>query len=293
MRPLPWLTLVLGLSTVSGAASPRQEVERPPLLSVKTDLVMLPVTVVDRRGRFVAGLTRDDFIVYDNGERRAIEFFTADDLPATIGLVIDSSGSMRGKRAAVTAAGAAFAAMSHPLDQFFTMNFNEAAWPGLPPSISFTADVGQLHAALSAAPADGMTALYDALHRALTHVQLGTHDRKALIVVGDGGDNASTRTLEAVLELTRRAGAAIYPVIVFDPDDHDARPSLLKRWMLTHSRGSSVPRVEPKARYMVTIGRVRPLRWRIVNTWWYSRSPVGGASDRNSRSGTTMHTTAW
>src|SRR5688500_635685 len=108
MRPLPWLALLLGCSTWLDAASPRQDVERPPILSVKTDLVLLPVTVVDRRGRFVAGLTRDDFIVYDNGERRAVEFFSADDLPATIGLVIDSSGSMRGKRAAVTAAGAAF-----------------------------------------------------------------------------------------------------------------------------------------------------------------------------------------
>jgi Ca-activated chloride channel family protein len=229
MRAIACLFLFVGLSMITGATALPQDVERPPILSVKTDLVMLPVTVVDRRGRFVPGLQREDFTVYDNGERRAIEFFTADDLPATIGMVIDSSGSMRGKREDVTAAATAFAAMSHPLDQFFTLNFNEVVWPGLPPSVAFTEDVNQLRAALSAARAAGMTALYDALDRALTHLQLGTRDRKALIVVSDGGDNASTQTVEAVIERTRRTGAAIYSIALFNPDDRGASRSLLKK----------------------------------------------------------------
>jgi Ca-activated chloride channel family protein len=220
MRTLPFIGSVLGLSVAIGAQSPQQPNDRAPILTARTDLVTLSVTVVDRRGRLVGGLRSQDFSIYDEGEGRAIEFFTNDDLPATIGLVIDSSGSMRTRRAQVTAAAAAFAAMSHPL--------NEHLWSGLPPTVPFTGDREQLRAALAAAPALGMTALYDAVDRALTHLALGTRDRKALIVVADGGDNASASTREAVVDHARRADAAIYGVAIFDPHDREAGPGVLK-----------------------------------------------------------------
>ena len=227
MRPLPSLALCLGLWSAVGSASPQEGLE-PPILSVRTDLVTLPVTVVDRRGALVTGLRREHFAVYDDSELQTIQFFTSEDVPATIGLVIDSSGSMRGRRDEVTAAAAAFASISHPLGEFFTVNFNEAVWPGLPPGVPFTEDAGQLRTALSGAPAHGMTALYDAVYRALEHLQYGSRDRKALIVVSDGGDNASARTLDAVMEHARRTNAAIYAVTFFDPDNRDARPGVLK-----------------------------------------------------------------
>ena len=226
MKPLPSLALGLALWSAVGASSPQQGDH--PILSVRTDLVTLPVTVVDRRGALVSGLRREHFTVYDNGEQQLIQFFTSEDLPATIGLVIDSSGSMRGHRDAVAAAAAAFAAISHPLGEFFTVNFNEAVWLGLPPTLPFTEDTGQLHAAVAAAPARGMTALYDAIDRALDHLQHGSRDRRALIVVSDGGDNASSQTLEAVLEHARRTNAVLHSVTVFDPDNRDARPQVLK-----------------------------------------------------------------
>jgi VWFA-related protein len=196
---------------------------------VQTNLVMLPVTVLDRRGVFVPGLTRENFTIYDNGTPRAIQFFTSEDLPATVGLVIDSSSSMYDRRDEVTAAATAFAGFSHPLDELFTMNFNERVWPGLPPKVAFAENVEQLRAALARAPAQGMTALYDAVDRALDHLQLGTHDRKILIVVSDGGNNAGRQTLDAVLEHARRAGAVVYSVMLFEPGDRDARPGVLKK----------------------------------------------------------------
>jgi len=229
MKPLPYLGLFLGLWSAFASAGPQQTLEPLPIISVKTDLVTLPVTVVDRRGGIVAGLRQEDFTVYDSGERQTIQFFTSEDAPATIGLVIDSSGSMRGRRHDVTAAAAAFADMSHPLDEFFTVNFNEAVWLGLPRPVAFTEDMDQLYAALSSAPAQGMTALYDAVDRALDHLQLGTRDRKALIVVSDGGDNASSRTLDAVLEHARGSSAVIYAVSLVDPNDQDAKPGRLKK----------------------------------------------------------------
>jgi VWFA-related protein len=209
-------------------ASP-QQIDRPPALSVETDLVTLAITVIDRDGEFVAGLRPEHFTVYDNGEPRPIEFFTTEDLPATIGLVIDSSGSMRGKREQVTAAAMAFTALSHPLDELFTLNFNEMVWSGLPSALAFAADRDQLRMALAGAPAQGMSAVYDALDRALAYVEHGTRDRKALIVVSDGGDNASAHSLDHVLERARRSTAIVYAVTPYDPDDHDARPRVLKR----------------------------------------------------------------
>lgn len=229
MRPLLCLGLCLGLWSVLGVAAPRQNGEPTPIISVETDLVTLPVTVVDREGRFVTGLLQNNFAVYDNGELQAIQFFTSEDAPATIGMVIDSSSSMRGRREDVNAAAMAFAAMSHPLDELFAVNFNERVWLGLPPAVAFTSDPDQLRAALSAVSPRGMTALYDAVDRALDHLQRGRHDRKALIVVSDGGDNASAHTLDAVLEHARRADAVIYAVTLFEPDDHDARPQVLKK----------------------------------------------------------------
>jgi Ca-activated chloride channel family protein len=222
------MSLVAGLLIAVGGAPP-QERAAPPTLSVTTDLVTLSVMVVDRQEVPAAGLRQEHFTVYDNGDRQPIQFFSSDEQPATIGLLIDASASMRGRRGDVLSAGEAFAAIRHPLDEFFTLNFNEAVWPGLPPSVDFTDDVDRLRAALFAAPAQGMTALYDALDRGLSHLQRGTRDRKALILVSDGGDNASRKTLTSVLEHARRTNAVIYSVTFFDPDNPDARPGVLKR----------------------------------------------------------------
>ena len=221
----PTLLLVLG-SLV--AATPAQTPIDPPILSVRTELVTLSVTVVDARGALVPDLRREHFTVHDNGEPQTIQFFISEDLPATIGLVLDSSGSMRGRRKEMTAVAGAIAAMRQPLGEFFSLHFNEEVWPGLPPSVGFTEDPDRLGAALLATPAQGMTALYDALDVGLRHLQHGTRDRKALILVSDGGDNASEQSLAAVLDLARRAGAAIYAVTLFEPDNRDARPDVLK-----------------------------------------------------------------
>ena len=234
------LAMVVCAALVSGAAQP--PADRPQVLSVETNLVVLPVTVVDQHGRVVTGLTQDDFTVYDNGERQEIQLFTTEEVPWTVGLVIDSSSSMRGQRDAVTAAGAAFAEWSHPLDELFTVNFNEAVWRGLPPALRFAENAGQLREALSAAPVQGMTALYDALNAALDHLDLGTRDRRALIVVSDGGDNASAVTLEAVAEHARRSNASLYAVILADGDNREARPGVLKRLARENAGAAFSPR---------------------------------------------------
>ena len=227
MRPLG-LGVPFAVWSALAVAAP-QPPDLHPTISVETDLVILPVTVVDTHGVFVPGLSREQFTIYDNGQPQPIQFFTSEDSPATVGLAIDSSTSMRAHRSEVTAAATAFAAFSHPLDELFTVNFNEHVWLGLPPVVAFARDVDQLHAALAAAPARGMTALYDALTMTLDHLQRGSHERKAIIVVSDGGDNASAHTLNQTLERARRANAVIYAVILSERDDPEARPQVLKR----------------------------------------------------------------
>lgn len=222
-KQLAW---VLGLWGAVAVAAPRQQAG-PPVLSAGTDLVTLSVTVADDRGAFVAGLRPEQFTVYDDGHAQAVEFFTSGAMPATIGLVIDSSTSMRSRRPQLNAAAGVLTGTRHPLDEWFTLHFNEAVWPGLPPGIDFTDDEEQFRAALDA-PSRGMTALYDALMRGLAQIQRGTRDRKALIVVSDGGDNASTHALPDVVAAARRAGVVIYAIRWVDPDNREARPETLK-----------------------------------------------------------------
>jgi len=228
MKPFFALLLLIAVGPTAAAIGPQRDATAPPRLSIHSDLVTLPVTVVDAKDRLVPDLLREHFTVYDEAEPRPIELFTSDDLPLTIGLVIDSSASMRGRRDDVTAAAAAFAALSDPLDQFFTVNFNERVWLGLPPGVPFTEDWRELRAALRAAPAVGMSALHDALDRALDHVRLGTRDRKALIVVSDGGDNASSHTLDRVLQHARELATVVYAVTLVAPDEHEANRGVLK-----------------------------------------------------------------
>jgi Ca-activated chloride channel family protein len=229
MKPSTAFVLPFVVATAVIAIAAQQRGEPPPQpLSIRTELVTLPVSVVDADGGFVTDLRREQFAVYDNGEPQRIEFFSNEDLPLTIGLVLDSSASMRTHRNTVTAAAAAFAAMSDPLDQFFTVNFNERVWLGLPGNVPFTEDWGQLHAALARAPAYGMTALHDAVDLALDHIRLGTHARKALIVVSDGGDNASSHTRDAVLQHARESETVIYAVTLIDRDDRETNPRVMK-----------------------------------------------------------------
>jgi Ca-activated chloride channel homolog len=205
------------------ASQPRQH-----LLSVQSNLVVLPVSVTDRHGRFLAGLGENDFRVYEDGQPRKISFFESRDLPVTVGLVIDQSTSMMTALPAVEAAGLAFARSSNPQDQIFIVDFNEAVALGLPSDTPFAPSIGELEAALSASSARGMTALYDAIAAGLDHLELGNGDKKALIVISDGGDNASKLRLPQILDMARHSGALIYSIGLATDQDEYRKPVILK-----------------------------------------------------------------
>jgi VWFA-related protein len=217
---------MLGLLLISLLA---QDPQGRAVFSSRAELVVLHVSVLDRRAGFVPGLPRDAFTVYEDGRAQPIRFFENEDTPVTVGLVIDNSGSMLPRREAVAAAGMAFAESSNPSDELFTINFNERVWPGLPRDRAFTSDREELRGALARAGARGETALFDAIGEGLRHLDAGHCTRKVLIVLSDGGDNASSTSFDAVLDAALRKDVVIYTIGIYDRDDRDAKPQLLRR----------------------------------------------------------------
>jgi Ca-activated chloride channel family protein len=198
-------------------------------IKVNVDVVVLRATAQDRKNILVSGLTKDNFQVYEDGVLQPIKYFSHEDVPVTVGLVVDNSGSMKPKRHDVIAAALAFARSSNPQDQMFVVNFNEKVSLGLPGNIAFTDQVAQLQVALSRVTADGETALYDAIAVALEHLKKGDRDKKVLIVVSDGGDNASKHKLSEIAALAGQPNAIIYTIGIFDNQDADRNPGVLKR----------------------------------------------------------------
>lgn len=216
--------LPAGLAAAGYAQSPDSNV-----ISVNVDLVVLHATVRDGKGRLAADLRAGDFRVYEDGVRQSIRLFQYEDIPVTVGLVVDHSGSMLPKLTEVIAAARTFVRSSNPRDEMFVVNFNEHVSLGLPAATPFTNGAGELEAAILRAPANGMTALYDAVAEALERVRAGKCEKKVLIVISDGGDNASVRKLDQVLKLAEQSSALIYTVGIFDVRDPDRNPGVLRR----------------------------------------------------------------
>jgi VWFA-related protein len=229
-RALPLLFFSLSLLIVAQRATAQSAAESESAnFSADVSLVVLHATVRNRSGSFVSGLRQENFQVLEDGQPQTIRLFQHEDVPVAVGLVVDNSGSMRSKRKDVTAAALAFVRSSNPHDQMFVVNFNEHVMFGLPNTALFSASPAELEAALNGVPAAGKTALYDAILAGLDHLKKATLDKKVLIVVSDGGDNASHHTLPHVLEAAGRSDAIIYTIGLFDPYDEDSNPGVLKK----------------------------------------------------------------
>ena len=198
-------------------------------ISTNVDRVVLPVTVVRRGDKVVANLTKESFRVFEDGRPQEIRGFFYRDIPLTVGLVMDSSSSMAPKRSTAILAALHFLQLSNPQDEAFVVDFNEKVRFGLPQSAPFSANPEELRAALMGLPCQGRTALYDAVVAAAEHLSRGTREKKALIVVSDGGDNASRHRLEETIEAVERSNAIVFAIGVFDPDDEDRNPKVLKQ----------------------------------------------------------------
>lgn len=186
--------------------------------TARSELVLLDVAVTDDRGGFVSGLPAESFRVLEEGRPQNIAFFAEQDAPATIGLLIDSSGSMLMNRDRMIAGITSLAEGSNPEDEFLPLLFNERVTRVLGKSAEFTSDPVQLKAALTnSLTVLGKTAFYDALAEAIDGVARGSHSRRVVIVLSDGGDNASRITFDELLEKVQASNVVIYTIALIDP----------------------------------------------------------------------------
>lgn len=241
------------------SALPAQEAPPPGepgfTLYAASQLVVLNVAVQDKRGSNIRGLKEQDFKIFEDGHPQPIKQFAPEDRPVTLGIIVDNSGSMRSRQPEVVTAALAFVRASNPQDETFVVNFNDRAFEGLPPAISFSNDPQELRAALLGPTPDGRTALYDALVLAADHLQKGKWENKALLLISDGGDNNSNHTFADAIHALQTSGATVYSIALYDPDEREHNLGVLHR-LSTMSGGETF---EPK-----DISEIAPLCLRIA-----------------------------
>jgi len=182
-------------------------------IRLDVDLVLVPVTVTDPMNRLVTGLEQEDFQIYENGGQQKIKSFASEDAPVSIGIIFDLSGSMTSKLIRARESIVQFIKTANPQDEFFVIGFNDR-----PELIEdFTSSVEDIQARLATVRSGHRTALLDAIYYGLTKMKDARHERKALLVVSDGGDNRSRYTEGEVKSQVRESDTEIYSIGIFDP----------------------------------------------------------------------------
>jgi Ca-activated chloride channel family protein len=199
------------------------------IIRAESRLVLLDVSVKNPAGGFVSGLSKENFSVFENGRPQSIMTFDQGDLPVTVGILVDESRSMASKRPAVLTAALSFIAESNPKDEIFILNFNDDVKPGLLSPMLFSDDIQELRAALFRGVSQGRTVLNDAVVAGLEQLELGTRDKKTLVLISDGGDTASIHTRRQTIDRVERSAATVYTIGLFDAEDPDSDPGILKQ----------------------------------------------------------------
>jgi Ca-activated chloride channel family protein len=253
-------------------------IRQVPTFKAETRLVVLQATVRDPHGTLITNLERDAFTVFENGKRQPITLFRRDDVPVSLGLLIDNSGSMRPLRAKVEAAALAFAHASNPLDEMFVINFADTPHLDVP----FTTDRAVLERGIARVDAIGGTALRDAVDAAQRYLaEHGTRDRKVILVVTDGIDNASSATMEAIQRQAEERDTVIYAIGLFGAD-----PSRIRHGR--HELDALAERTGGVAVYPADIDQidsaVLDLAHQIRNQYTIAYAPLNQALDGTYRS---------
>jgi VWFA-related protein len=201
--------------------------------------VVCPTTVIDKNGHLVTDLPRSAFTVYENGKPQNIIGFKREDVPVSLGLIIDNSGSMRDKRKKVEKAALDLVLASNKEDEGFVVNFNDSAYLDLPHEKDFTSDVDEMKEALARIDSRGGTAMRDAINVSIDHLKDKAHrDKKVLVVVTDGVDNASMIGLEKLVMVAQQSGVLIYAVGLLNEEDRrDAKKAQRELQALAQATG--------------------------------------------------------
>jgi Ca-activated chloride channel family protein len=203
---------VLGQNTNDSSAPASSPTQNPSTLRVDVDLVMLNATVTDSSNRYVTGLRKEHFQVWEDKIEQEIQYFSVEDVPLSVGIIFDISGSMANKLTTARNAAATFMRMGDRDDEYFLIEFSNS--PQL--AQGFTTDIAKLQSRLLFTQAKGMTSLYDALYLGMEQVSRGGNSRKALVLITDGEDNHSRYSFGDVREFAREHDVQIYAIGIVD-----------------------------------------------------------------------------
>jgi Ca-activated chloride channel homolog len=202
-------------------ASTQKPVEEDDVIRTETRLVVLHASVTDKNGNPVASLKQTQFKVYENAVQQPITVFRREDVPLSLGLIIDDSGSMRDARERVEAAALSLVKSSTRNDEVFVVNFSDVAYLDVP----FTADIKKLEEGIARRDSRGGTAMREALNQALTYVnQEASKYKRVLLVVTDGDDNSSETTLERLVAQCKQSEVLVYAIgLLSEANKREAR----------------------------------------------------------------------
>jgi len=195
----------------AGTIVPRST-DKIPRLRVDANLVLVPLTVTDPMNRLVTGLEAPNFEIYDDNINQTIKTFSTEDAPVTIGVVFDLSGSMTTKFARARKALTEFLRTSNPQDEFFVVGFNDK--PAV--IVDYTSDVDDVEARMVMLRPENRTALIDAVYLGIDKLKEAKYERKALLIISDGGDNRSRYTQGELRRVVRESDVQIYAIGIFD-----------------------------------------------------------------------------
>jgi Ca-activated chloride channel homolog len=208
------------------------------VFSSETRLVPLNVTVTDKSARLITNLPKSAFQVFENGKLQDIKLFKREDVPVSMGLVIDNSGSMREKRTGVESAALALVKDSNKQDEVFVVNFNDEVYIDQ----DFTSDISLMEKGLTKIDSRSGTAMRDAIWASVEHLKQGAkRDKKVILVVTDGNDNASVKSLESLVKLAAQDDVLIYAIgLLTDEEKREAKKARRALEILTESTGGTV-----------------------------------------------------
>ena len=249
-----------------------------PVYHSGTQLVDLHVSVLDKSGKLVTDLPESAFKVYENAIEQPVKIFRREDVPVSMGIIIDNSGSMRDKRAKVAAASLALVKASNQLDEVFIVDFNDDAYLDQP----LTSDIKKLEMALDKIDSKGGTAMRDAIGMSLDYVKdKGRREKKVLLVVTDGNDNTSNESLEQLVRRAQRSEVLIYCIgLLSEEEPREARSA--KRALKALAEASGGLDYYPKD--LAEVERITPqVAHEIRNQYLLAYSPTNTALDGTYR----------
>ena len=229
------LLLIPFLSSVWAQTPPPAATPEEPTFSIGTRLVVLPVSVLDKSGKLVTDLPQKAFKVFENGVEQPIKIFRREDVPISLGIIIDNSGSMREKRQRVEAASLDLVRASNPQDEVFIVNFNDDPYLDVP----FTNDIKKMEEGIARIDSRGGTAMRDAISESMDYMRKeGKRQKKVLLVITDGNDNASNVSLEKLVSRAQQNEILVYSIGLLNEEERrEAR--LAKRALdsISHDSG--------------------------------------------------------